>query len=59
MSYREGNKNQIIETLSEKVATAILELQEGDEASIAQLVDTWYRSQGYECRHIDINHGYV
>lgn len=59
MARREGNKKQTIEQLSERVASAILELPVGDEASIAQLVGAWYSEQGYEFMHIDVNHGYV
>ena len=58
MAQREGNREQIIENLTEKVADFILQMDDGAEASIAGIVSNWYRSQGYECRHIDIDHGY-
>ena len=53
------DKAQTIQTLSEKTAAAILRLNDGDEACIAQLLDEWYRGQRYEFKHIDIHHGYV
>lgn len=59
MARREGNKKQMIELLAERVTAAILELPLGSEASIAQLVGAWYSGQGYEFKHIDVNHGYV
>ena len=59
MAHREENKAQIIKELFRTVVEAIIELKEGDEASIAQLVGEWNRGQGYEFKHIDIHHGYV
>ena len=59
MARREGNKKQTVKQLAERVAAAILDLPVGREASIAQLVGAWYSGQGYECKHIDVNHGYV
>ena len=58
MARREGNREQTIEMLSGKAAEFILELNDGAEASISGIVNILYRSQGYECKHIDINHGY-
>ena len=34
-------------------------MEDGGEATIAELAGTWYESRGYEFRHIDIDHGYV
>ena len=59
MARREGNRKQILEVLSDEVAKTILELQDGDEMSIAQIVSSWYQSQGYAWKHLDIDHGYV
>ena len=38
MAHREGSKSKTIEQLSEIVAGAIMEMNDGDEASIAKLV---------------------
>lgn len=59
MARREGNKKQTIKKLSEKIAEAVLELNDGEEASIARLVSRWYQSQGYECKNVDARHGWV
>ena len=59
MARREKNRKQTVNELVEIVARDILELEDGDETSIARLVATWYKSKGYEFKHIDIYHGYV
>lgn len=59
MARREGNKKQTIEQLAERITAAILELLVGNEASIAQFIGAWYSGQGYEFKHINVNHGYV
>ncbi len=59
MARRECDREQTIEMLSERVTAAILEMELGGEASIAELAGEWYRSRGYEFRHIGLEHGYV
>lgn len=59
MTQREGNRDQIIEDLVEKVAEYILNMDDGTEASITDIVNKLYISQGYEFKHVDVHHGYV
>lgn len=59
MAQREGDRKQIIKELTEAVTKAVLAMEDGGEATIAELAGAWYESRGYEFRHIDIDHGYV
>ena len=59
MAQREGDRKQIIKELTDAVTKTVLSMEDGGEATIAELAGTWYESRGYEFRHIDIDHGYV
>ena len=59
MAQREGDKKQIIKGLIDAVTKAVLAMENGGEATTAELVGTWYKSHGYEFRHVDVDHGYV
>lgn len=59
MARREQNKGETIEMLTVETAKTILELRDGDTASIAEIVGAWYQSHGYEWKHLDFDHGYV
>ena len=59
MAQREGDRKQIIKGLIDAVTKAVLAMENGEEATTAELVGTWYKSHGYEFRHVDVDHGYV
>ena len=59
MAQREGDRKKIIKGLIDAVTKAVLAMENGGEATTAELVGTWYISHGYEFRHVDVDHGYV
>ena len=59
MAQREGDREQILKELTDAVTSAVLMMEDGGEATIAELAGAWYESRGYEFRHIDINYGFV
>ena len=59
MAQREGDRKQIIKELTDAVTMAVLAMEDGGEATIAELAGTWYKSCGYEFMHVDIDYGYV
>ena len=59
MAQREGDRKQIIKELTDAVTMAVFAMEDGGEATIAELAGAWYKSCGYEFMHVDIDHGYV
>ena len=57
MAQREGDRKQIIKGLIDAVTKAVLAMENGGEATTAELVGTWYKSHGYEFRHVDFYEG--
>ena len=57
-AHRENEREKTIEILTENVTAAILLLQDGEVTCISEIVDDWYRSQGYKIKYVDSRHGY-
>ena len=56
---REGNKEEILASVTEEVCKRIRTLGVGAEVAISQIVRDIYHEKGYELKHADGRHGWV
>lgn len=58
MARREGEKQQILNQLTDTLCETILSMEIGSKTSIERLVNRHYERLGYESRHLGINLGW-